>query len=446
MKKYLKFLFFLLLPVVNISKLIGQNFNNLQLFPFSNILFTANNSSEIKPIRNLFQSYDLVLLAESTHYDGATLDAQCMIMKELIDSGEINTIYLESSWLNSEKIMSILLNEGKSGISRAKKYASSGEFINWIDNGFWNYLAEKIIEHKVRIVGFDIETNSWTLIHELFTEAKGRIVQDRSFDSLNMKSIEQCFFNFETLSETMHFKRTVYNDQMKFITRVRKMYSEKEDSLREYQWSLIEKYFYWIYNRQFLVKEDNYNVLYKDPANMNISLFNSIRDSIMAEIFLKDFLNKKNTKAIIKTSSYHALRNYESEIGIQNVFIADKVFTFNTILSKMLPNKIFSICFISSSGKWGLNFLGNKGGTKKIEISRYGIEAFFKERKEDFFFSSFKDSHGFDSNTEFVMKVVFQRNIKAKWAQIFSGFFFIREMYPVKYLYPDRHQFNNTEN
>lgn len=418
----------------------AQRFNDLKLSPFYNVNFKKDNSRQIKPIRDLFLKYNLVLLAESTHYDGATIDAQCMIMKELIDSGVINTIYTESSWLNAETIMSILLKEGKSGVEKAKKYAASGELIDWIDNDFWDYLTTKIIERKVRLVGFDIETTAWPLMEELFNEALSKIPELNLMDSIKKSELKEQYTHFENFVQLMSFSGEQYENHREFIKRVKKYYADIGDQHREHEWEIIESYLYWIYNRQFSSPETKYEVLYKGKYNINISYFNSIRDSIMAKIFIDDYSTNRNMKAIIKTSSYHALTNYKENSQIGNVFVGKNVHIFNDILNQQIPGQIYSICFVASSGEWGLDFMG-KMDTRKIKVPKKSFEYFFKKSESPYFFSSFLES--FDRSTSFIMKVVFQKPILAKWAQIFSGVFYIKEMYPIKYLYPEKHQIKN---
>ncbi len=433
------FIFIYSFFIINIS--YGQDFNSLKLYPFYNLDYKKDNSKAIKPIRDLFLRYNLVLLAESTHYDGATIDAQCMIMKELIDSGIINTIYTESSWLNAETIMTILLKEGKAGVVKAKKYATSGEMINWVDNDFWEYLTDKIIERKIRLVGFDIETNSTTLTKELFDEAQSNVIKQRLMDSVSVDELKEQYSNFDELVQLMSFSKEQYKKHNTFIKVAKEYYKTVGDERKLYQWTIMENYFFWIYHRQFSNPETEYQVLYKNTFNINISYFNSIRDSIMADIFINDYSANKNVKAVIKTSAYHSLRNFIYNSPIENLYIGKKVHVFNDILNKKLTDSIYSICFVASSGKWGLNLLGNED-TKKIRAPKKSLENYFKKSDYPFFFSNFLDS--FDINSNFIMKVVFQKAIKAKWAQIFSGVFFIKEMYPVKYLYPEKHMFKNV--
>ncbi len=432
------FILILICSFLRINICCSQDFNSLKLSPFYNLDYHADNSKQIKPIRDLFLNYDLVLLAESTHYDGATIDAQCMIMKELIDSGIINTIYTESSWLNAEMIMSILLKEGKAGAAKAKKYAASGELINWIDNDFWQYLINKIVERKVRLVGFDIETNSGILVENLFNEIEPKILKLKLLDSLNVNELKDEYYHFEKFVQLMSFTKEQYQKHSTFVKIVREYYKNVGDERRMQQWSMIESYFFWIYNRQFYKPETKYQELYKNTFNINISYFNSIRDSIMADIFMKDYNGNKNIKAIIKTSSYHALRNFKDNSPIENLYVGKNVYIFNDVLNKKFTKKIYSICFVASSGKWGLNFLGNKD-VKKIIVPKKSLEYHFKKIEYPFFFSNFQDS--FDINSSFTMKLVFQKAIQAKWAKIFSGVFFIKQMYPIKYLYLEKHMF-----
>ena len=421
-----------------------QGFENLKLSPLNNINYQQNNSEQIKPFRELFSKYNLVLLAESTHFDGATIDAQCMIMKELIDSGIINTIYTESSYLNAEKIMSILLKEGEAGIPKAKMYAASGELIYWIENDFWKYLTGKIILGKVRLVGFDIETSSPTLIRELYNEVQSNIFERKLMDSVSLFKLSVWYTHFDYFVELMSFPKEQYQEHCNFIKLVKEIYRNENNKIREQQWTLIESYLYWIYHRQFSDHETQYANLYRNQQNINISYFNSIRDSIMADIFMNDYNTHKSVKAIIKTSSYHALRNFRNNSPIENLYIGKEVAVFNDILNQKMEDKIYSICFVASDGNWGLNYPGRKPQLKKISPPKESLESYFRNCKYPFFFSSFEDS--VTLNSSFIMRVVFNKPIQAKWAKIFSGVFFIKEMYPLNYLDTDKLKFEGYSN
>jgi erythromycin esterase-like protein len=83
-------------------------FNRLTIHPIATLSLKEINYSQIEPFENILSNNDILILSEGGHADGATYDAQCMIIKGLIDRGKINTVYTESSWLNIEKISSIL--------------------------------------------------------------------------------------------------------------------------------------------------------------------------------------------------------------------------------------------------------------------------------------------------------------------------------------------------
>jgi erythromycin esterase-like protein len=427
---------FLFLEINDTNAQTENAFAKLNLFSFTNINWKLDNSVQIKPIKELFSSYDLVVLSESTHYDGATLDAQNMIIKELIDSGIINTLYIETSSLNAENIMHILRSGAKDAKLKAKNYCASGDLIGWVENDFWDYLAAKIMDKKIDLVGLDIETTSDLLVQELYGEALKlpEISKLKNSDSLKFAYLDKSYSDISFFSYDLNFSESEYQRHVSFITTVLAEYKKSNNERRYNQWDLIQKYFYWIYERQYAVTEKNYNDLVFSSKSINS--FHSVRDSIMAGIFFKDYNKRKNVKAIVRIFAYHALRNYKESTTFEETSLVKGTHILGEILNNKIGNKMYSICFVAGSGEWGSNILGRKNLTK-VKPKKGSFEKFFRNKEHPYFFTDLQSSVIKDD--EFLMEVVFQKAIRAKWGQIFSGLFYIKKMYPTSYLHLEKH-------
>ena len=121
-------------PLSFASAQSSKLFDSLNIYPLSALSLSEINFNQLKPFENILNRNDVLILSEGGHFDGATYDAQCMIVKGLIEQGKISTVYTESSWLNIEKINSILKKYGKDSINSAEKYISSIELIFSIFN------------------------------------------------------------------------------------------------------------------------------------------------------------------------------------------------------------------------------------------------------------------------------------------------------------------------
>ena len=125
-------------------------FSQFVPIPINSPRWENYNYKEIKPIAQILKKKDVLILSEGGHADGASYDLQCKIIKALVDSGIVNTLYTESSWLNTEKISEVLKKYGKDSIEEATKYINSQELYYWKQNKFWNYLANQIINGKIQ--------------------------------------------------------------------------------------------------------------------------------------------------------------------------------------------------------------------------------------------------------------------------------------------------------
>src|SRR5215475_4060809 len=61
------------------------------------------NSKQIQIFDSILNRRDIIILSAPDHGYGAAYDVQCMLMKALIDSSRIKSIYIESSWMNCKR-------------------------------------------------------------------------------------------------------------------------------------------------------------------------------------------------------------------------------------------------------------------------------------------------------------------------------------------------------
>ena len=149
----------------------GVIFNEENIQKISSINWRGFQYNDISSIDSIISKNKILFLSESDHGHGSSMDAQCMILKGLIDSSKLDILYIESSWINCDRITSTLVQKGITGIEEAKRYIQSYELLYWVKTGFWDYLANKIIEGKVLLKGFDIAGVSPIIAKELFSES-----------------------------------------------------------------------------------------------------------------------------------------------------------------------------------------------------------------------------------------------------------------------------------
>jgi len=419
-------IFILLCFFISVHVAMAQQsilFDSLTIYPFKTLSLKGNVFHDFKPFENLLKNNDLLILSEGGHADGATYDAQCMIIKGLIDLGKIQTVYTESSWLNIEKINSILKKYGKDSVKAVEKYMSSVELVYWTHNGFWYYLADKIIDNKVRLVGIDIETTSELVTKELLSEA---IKEDSSLVTDEYKEVMADLANPLNWIYDVNYSETFYRKSSLFIERIMHRYSKVADFYKVKQWQRILDYQNFRYHRN--LDSSGNRVLNPFDDWVKETYFNSIRDSIMCDILLEDQALKNSGKAVLLIASYHAMRNSELVEKLDKFIKYNFVKTFGEILNRKSNLKFYNICFVTSSGIRGAKQFSKKHYTNVKKPKKGSLEEYFSRQEAAYFFTDLQQSS--TKEIKFLMNPFNKNYLYANWGKVFSGVFFIKEMYP----------------
>jgi erythromycin esterase-like protein len=408
------------------------DFSRLKLEPISNLNWQDDHGQDIAPIKNLFVKNNLVILAENTHFEGAVRDAQCVILKELIERETINTIYLEQVWMNINKINSILKEKGKAGIEETYQYLTPLLFY-WHQKDFWNYLANKIIEGKVELVGFDISGIKSELVIKMFEDALELPAIQKSFPMYN-DEWRLLWENYWNLDLNYHFAFPEYNYrvQKKFTQAVQKEYALKNEHATARQWKMVEFYYDWVYRRQFAIKRTKKFPDFKKFIREKTAYY-SYRDTIMAEILLSHYQGRRGVKAIAIMSAFHALNNFRHNREIEKCCVEPTTYVMNEQLHKSMPDSIYSICFVAASGAWG-DIINDTAMVIQLKPAKYSIETYFKNSTSYKYF--FTDLQSANITAAFPSAIIFGNTYTADWAQIYQGLIFVREQYPLIYKLP----------
>lgn len=400
--------------------------NQGKIFKVSSINWKSIDLNEFNRAFSEFKQNDILILAESDHGHGSSMEAQASILKSLIDSSKIHSLYLESNWMNCKKIMEILKSKGKSGIKESMDYIQTYELKYWAKIGFWEYLAQKIIDNKLIIKGFDISGLSPLIGKELYNEAMN-INSVKNYIKLNQKSyvdIKWFFEGIEGVSKFSVIYEKNYLSLAGFIDEVIRHYSTKNNSTRIKEWKSILSWIYWMYKRSDVLKENKY--VNQIKTDKQFSAFYSIRDSIMADLFLESYKEDSNKKIACSMASYHAMRNGYKVTNLENCCKEDGILTMAEIVDLNLPGKIYSICFVSSSGFFGIDDIGNGVVTKIKKPKKGSIEYMLNRSGYEYCYLKLSEI-----DYSFYMNVVFNRFLKSKWHNNFSGVFFIKQMKPL---------------
>jgi len=421
----------LFLNIIISSKIFTQELLSIPAAKV-NVVHTINwqdSRIDVTFFDSVLQSKNLLVLAEGTHADGSSYDAQCMILKGLIDKGQINTIYTESSWINVYEIVSMLKRDGVKSIPETKALMRTVELRYWVDNGFWDYLARKIIDDKVNLFGFDIGGHSSKIIIPMFDEACviPSVIQYFKLNPKQYDNLKEEYYYYDGWSSQSRYDYEGYSFQKKFIDIVIEHYSKISDSLKVKQWTTILDCFYWMYKRSLVLAGNKYsNVI---ESELQESEFHKVRDSLMAENFYHTYSKRNDEKAVILVATYHAQRASQAIQGVWECCIYPSVKPMFQILQNKYNLSFFNVGFIAGSGEQGLNYASGKAKkyTKVKPPIKGSLEFTLNKLPYNYCVLNLSDV----AEKEFFMNVLYYRYLKADWRKNFDAVFFIKEMKPL---------------
>lgn len=400
------------------------------IIPIQDVSWKLPDDSLFLVVKRKTLNSNLILLCESDHGHGTSLDAQSRLLRSLIDSSEIKVLYLEANWMNCERITEHLEKEKDKGIITCQKYMQSVELKYWVHTGFWDYLARKIIDGKIILRGVDIDGLSPIIAKELYGEASLIPYVDsflRSNDSIR-NDVSFVFDGFEGINSATFFFSGLYSSLSSFVDIVISYYRNVGNEKRTRQWESIKNLFYWIYKRGEVTKQNKIaNVTANDKQ---FSSYHSLRDRMMAEIFLSYNISEREYRVVCSVSSYHGLRNSFRIEKIEDCCKGRLDSTmFEIVAKRASEKKIYSICFITASGAYGINSLPGERLTKVKKPQSKSIERVLAKSGLNYGFYEFKLNEGVNR----VMNVIFNRYLCSDWGNNYSAFFFIRQMNPTKF-------------
>jgi erythromycin esterase-like protein len=425
LKKYVPILLLLwstaLQGSVQLEHLIGR-----PDFTVDDLSLAGRHERLNKYFRGVLQNNDVLILAESAHGHGRSLDAQAVILKELLDSSAISSIYLEANWMTCDKINSTLRKKGVTARSEVEQFINSYELLYWKKTGFWDYLAGKIAAGKVELKGFDITNPSPDIVNQLYKEAL-TLKTIVSIDPDAIKQAKSVFGNgFAGWQEGSLFYDTYYQKLKRFIDKVSSEYERIGDFYRAKQWASILDFFYWMVKRSYPLR--NNKAVNQIEDNLQLTSFHAIRDSLMAVKFLEQ-MTEETGKVACSMSAYHALRNSNLIPGFGDCCKKAAIKTMGETIAATSAFKLFSVCFIAAEGHYGVLSNASHQPFALPKPKPGSLEYLLSKQNETF---SYYEMNERWAQTSFEMNVLFNEYRKSTWANNYSGIFFINSMTPLK--------------
>lgn len=373
------------------------------------------------PDMSVITSRPVLFLAEEDHGHGESLEIQCGIMRSIIDTARKITISDEISSLDCNEIMRVLLSGHPDAIEKSKEFSRSMRFQYWQTNGFWEYLASKIQDGTVILMGHDIAAPSGNIAIEMFHKAN-KLPEVQLFAKQHKQLYDGAKWFFEYMNGIgtgTHMTEDAYQELSEYLKVV--IDATKNDSVEQKQWLLLKPLFDWLYRGAKILARNKY---VNQPENqLQNSLFHAYRDSMMAELFVENV--KKSTGMVIGLSAtYHAATNTSLIEGLEKCCKDPRVKTMLENVESRLRESIYSIAFLTASGEYGATFQRPRRIRKpaKSTLERKLGEMSCDQMFIDLSSAPFK---GASFSTH-----VYDHAHKSVWSENFSGFYFIKVMTP----------------
>lgn len=378
-------------------KTIEQNIHVI-----NDISISAKENYDLKFLNKILDNNRIILVGESTHSDGKTIEAKGRLIKYLHENLNYDIILYEAGEYDCW-----LMDNEMSKNPHSKNIGGLGLFDFWWNNNasqklFSYYLETKILQERpIKIGGFDIQFSGSSFKFELrkkkfleFLEKNGIFITDykalnRNID--NIKSLTTQWYTEKHFSQIE--KKNLLEDLEKLEEECLKLDKSEENIIFARYISDI---------RNSIIKNWNF-----EPGSYKSMHF---RDSLMAKNAIYQIENfYKDKKIIIWCSNIHLFfKEYNKEYTPMGKYLKDKY-----------GQNMYSLAFTSYARS-------DKNNNIYDRPSKLAIENFFHDTHHPFLFLDFKScSSGSIINRKFTSRINQNIDQKKCWKNYVDGVFFI---------------------
>lgn len=372
-------------------------------------------------IEDIFRKKDIIILGESTHGDGKTLEIKSKLVKFLVEKKGFNTIafegrgFLDMEFLNTQTKIDTL----------ARNFKKTALF-DWYGKNRIQILNDVINDNDLKFIG--VESYSMFLNRD----------PDRLIDYL-MKFVAINYINNNIIENLDKIKATHRKINFSIIEGVSKSdidnyvktLKDVENLIQNDSCPNEEK----LILKQSLQNLINYSKLFWHLQVLgndnNIDLWNNLRDEQMF-LNIKWHKNKyPDSKIIVWTANFHGAKSIKE---IQYKEDNPNLYLKYTLLGEHLKNtykeKLYSVAFTSSRGKSALtnenakNIIAPKG-TLEFKLDKMSLDFGFID------FSKIKKNNSRLLNKSFKSIILGHDNKSGKWLKVYDGIFYIKENEPI---------------
>jgi erythromycin esterase-like protein len=379
------------------KELTLTNFVNDELVVLNSDDPSNNNYDDLTQVAKSLKDVKVVFIGEQDHGDGKTFLAKTRLIKFLVERMGFSSIIFEGDFFALYQINQTSTND--KSINLRNNLYSHWRLCSQMDP-FFDYIQNR---SNLSVVGMDCRLSSQHSKQEFINYFVGKINQGkfRPKNQILFLAVLNDVIKNEYKSTSTIEDRAYFLEELNFIDR--KIGVESDVFFRQ-----------------------NVKNLIAFCQNAWETTFTSnIRDKQMAENIFWLMAQNPNTKFIVWTHNYHALKNFNQ---VKTERYKNDSLTVGTLVHKKLGDRSFSIATISSGGT------GGRIGFDKFQISpplkgSLEFEIMHKGAKSGFLnFKEFQNSSLGDSS--FSMNGFFHIPDSEKWLKLFDGIYYIQEMSP----------------
>jgi|SRR5690554_50521 len=349
MKKFILLTIFSFLSSVN-----GQNFN-----PAIVTLSENPNIEDFDFLKKELEGVQVVMLGESSHYDGNVFEMKTKIVKFLHQEMGFNTIAFESGIYDVWKAQ----KEIKSGMNAKEAFVNS-LFSIWSKSNEFQSFIDFYDKNKtqLKLFGFDYQftgNNNFNKLSEDLFEYSKKI---KFKLKLNQEDFELLLESL-TISGMFDEEDISYNQFKSSLSELYNQIKRQKDSEEKFYWTQIVKSILELGNDA----TNNKDVL----STFNVSVADNNRDKQMADNLLEYLKQNPKAKIICWGANVHFVNHTTS---IKNPILKDFV-PMGSYIKNELKEKAYSLASVTASDSI---FLQNKWHKTPIEAESF--EGYLKKK------------------------------------------------------------------
>ncbi len=375
------------------------------------------NYSDFNFLKNILKENKIILLGQSGHGDGTTIEAKTRLIKFLHENLNYNVLAFEGATIFDLYFASSVIKRGKTP-QIAEQQLKKGLYYAWSGSKEFQELANYIGQNidSLTLAGIDnnFAMTSYAHYFPTFLNQAFNIDSSPEIDYQNFLTQHNLLLtkSFQlTNDSTFQFDQFIHD-----INVIKKIINESSKGSLE--------------AKDYIIHELDNLTSFVGEIKMGLSESVPFRDKRMAENMSWLIDNYyPNEKVVIWAANLHAAKNLNQAIYKEG----DNRYQNLTTLAQHLSDKfgediVYSIACTSSEGSTN----SDMGTVVSISLPQTSWDfKFAQEFKGDYAFVDFSQIRKSEfGNKEFESTVLGYKPHSGKWYNIFDGILFIREMKP----------------